>query len=326
MEQVWEFLKGFRTQTTIWRIFLSRWSCGHIVATTMCVQQGCTYTHLLHAHFSVAQFVCAHPHIFMRVRIHKWRVCKNVFAYVSFLFISPSPFSCLTHLLLCLRTTTREPPVIRPPSTVKEPIQTLPFVSINASPTSMQPSIVACASIRKFHNNSTTSNWKIERGKRQIIATPPSTLPRPVVGRGKATPTAPQGSWADWQLGSLKTLRLVPALSLERLLKNWVPMCAFDAQEVSCTWKRVRANGCENFWYVKKCCSRKKSRNVCKLARGCVFLQVARYWEYRLRDVLNCAPLRAWMLTASTVSPRPKAMACHTQPTSGRKIRRDTVV
>ena len=30
------------------------------------------YIHLLHAHFSVAQFVCTHPHIFMRVHIHAW--------------------------------------------------------------------------------------------------------------------------------------------------------------------------------------------------------------------------------------------------------------
>ena len=35
----------------------------------------CTYTHLLHAHLSVAQFVCAHPHIFMRVLIHAWLKC-----------------------------------------------------------------------------------------------------------------------------------------------------------------------------------------------------------------------------------------------------------
>ena len=27
----------------------------------------CAHTHLSHAHFSVAQFVCAHPHIPMRV-------------------------------------------------------------------------------------------------------------------------------------------------------------------------------------------------------------------------------------------------------------------
>ena len=41
---------------------------------------GCTYTHLLHAHFSVAQFVCAHPHIFMRVHVHAWlKFMKKVF-------------------------------------------------------------------------------------------------------------------------------------------------------------------------------------------------------------------------------------------------------
>ena len=45
----------------------------HVVATAVCTT-GCvhTLTHLLHAHFSVAQFVCAHPHIFMRVHIHAW--------------------------------------------------------------------------------------------------------------------------------------------------------------------------------------------------------------------------------------------------------------
>ena len=50
---------------------------------------GCTHTHLSHAHFSVAQFVCAHPHIFMRVTYtHGSSVCKKVFACVS--LISPS--------------------------------------------------------------------------------------------------------------------------------------------------------------------------------------------------------------------------------------------
>ena len=56
----------------------------------------CTYTHPLHAHFSVAQFVCAHPHIFIRVtHTHGSSVCKKVFASIS-----PSPVACLTHLLL----------------------------------------------------------------------------------------------------------------------------------------------------------------------------------------------------------------------------------
>ena len=44
----------------------------------------CTNTHLLHAHFSVAQFV---------THTHGSSVCKRVFAYVSFLSISRSPFS-----------------------------------------------------------------------------------------------------------------------------------------------------------------------------------------------------------------------------------------
>ena len=34
-----------------------------------------TYTHLLHAHFSVAESVCAHPHIFMRVHKQVWLKC-----------------------------------------------------------------------------------------------------------------------------------------------------------------------------------------------------------------------------------------------------------
>ena len=39
---------------------------------------GCTQHHLLHAHFSVAQFVCAHPHIFMRVTYtHGSSVCTH---------------------------------------------------------------------------------------------------------------------------------------------------------------------------------------------------------------------------------------------------------
>ena len=42
----------------------------HVAATTVCATVRCTYTHLLHAHLSLAQFVCAHPHIFMRVHIH----------------------------------------------------------------------------------------------------------------------------------------------------------------------------------------------------------------------------------------------------------------
>ena len=52
---------------------------------------GCTHTHLSHVHFSVAQFVCAHPDIFMRVtHTHGSSVHKKVFAHVS--LISPSRF------------------------------------------------------------------------------------------------------------------------------------------------------------------------------------------------------------------------------------------
>ena len=63
---------GFRTQTTNWIIFLSRWSWSdecyffldrvflteclrvrtHVAATTVCTTVGVRYTHLLHAHFS----------------------------------------------------------------------------------------------------------------------------------------------------------------------------------------------------------------------------------------------------------------------------------
>ena len=53
----------------------------------------CSHTHLLRSHLSVAQFVCAHPHIFMRVtHTHGCSVCIKVSAHVSFLSISLSPF------------------------------------------------------------------------------------------------------------------------------------------------------------------------------------------------------------------------------------------
>ena len=55
----------------------------------------CTHIFLLHslsAHIRTSSCVCTCT--------HGSSVCKNVFAYVSFLFISLSPFSCLTHLLL----------------------------------------------------------------------------------------------------------------------------------------------------------------------------------------------------------------------------------
>ena len=68
--------------------------------------EGCTHSHLLHAHFSVAQFVCPHSHIFMRVTYtHAWLKClKRFFAHVSSLSISPSPSHFwLKHLsIFCL--------------------------------------------------------------------------------------------------------------------------------------------------------------------------------------------------------------------------------
>ena len=77
---------GFRTKATNWRIFvkmvvewwmlifswqtlLDRVFCvSYTCSSNYSVYDGwCAYTHLLHAHFSVAQFVCAHPNFFMRV-------------------------------------------------------------------------------------------------------------------------------------------------------------------------------------------------------------------------------------------------------------------
>ena len=53
----------------------------------------CTYTHLLHAQFSVAQFVCAHSHFFMRItHAHgssSSRVKKVFVARVSYFSILP---------------------------------------------------------------------------------------------------------------------------------------------------------------------------------------------------------------------------------------------
>ena len=101
--------------------FLSRWSCSDeclffcdIIFSTVfyrvsytcssdySVYDGrCTYTHLLHAHF-FAHRACtvtvAHLHA---CPTHASQGCQErFFAHVSFLSISPSPFSCLTHLLL----------------------------------------------------------------------------------------------------------------------------------------------------------------------------------------------------------------------------------
>ena len=105
-----------RTQTTNWRIFLSRWSwsdeCSHVfsldifsnkfirVSYTCCsnysVYDGeCTHTHLSHAHFSVAQFVCAHSHICMHVHTRMAQVSPKrcvipLHLAVSLLMIHPS--------------------------------------------------------------------------------------------------------------------------------------------------------------------------------------------------------------------------------------------
>ena len=68
----------------------------------------CTYTQLLHAHFSARCACTSHLNIFMRVtHTHGSGVCKRVFAYVSYLYISPSPVSCLTHPCCFLTVTSR---------------------------------------------------------------------------------------------------------------------------------------------------------------------------------------------------------------------------
>ena len=53
----------------------------------------CTHSPVARTFF-VAQFVCAHSHIFMRVHMHAWLKCLKRFnAHVSHLSISLSPFS-----------------------------------------------------------------------------------------------------------------------------------------------------------------------------------------------------------------------------------------
>ena len=103
-------------------MFLSRWSrsdeCRYFLdrvflsacSSNNSVYDGrCTYTHLSHAHFLRTARSLRGSHIFMRVTYtHGSCVCKKVFAHVSFLSISPSPFSCLTHLC-CSRTVTSRP-------------------------------------------------------------------------------------------------------------------------------------------------------------------------------------------------------------------------
>ena len=73
---------------------------------------GCTYTHLLHAHFSAhsaltayfAHFSCVSHTRMAQGSSH----VKKMFAHVSLFSISPSPFSCLTHPS-CSRTVTSRP-------------------------------------------------------------------------------------------------------------------------------------------------------------------------------------------------------------------------
>ena len=121
---------GFRTKATNWRIFVKmvvEWwmlkffldrlfsieffCVSYTCSSKYSVYDGwCAYTHLLHAHFSVAQFVCAHPHFFMRVthtHTHGSSVCKK--GVVSFLFISPSPFLCFTRLCCSCTPTLTSP-------------------------------------------------------------------------------------------------------------------------------------------------------------------------------------------------------------------------
>ena len=70
----------------------------------------CTYTHLMHAHFSAhgaltVTFTHLHAcHIHARLKGAKKVLCTCV----TFLSISPSPFSCLTRLC-CSRTVTSRP-------------------------------------------------------------------------------------------------------------------------------------------------------------------------------------------------------------------------
>ena len=120
--------KGFRTQTTNWIIFLSRWSwsdeCYFFLGTEFVsteffrvsytcssdysVYDGvCTYTHLLHAHFSVAQFALRTSTLLMRVTYtHGSSVCKKVFVTWVSLF-SPSRLlpSYVSPIFCCLRAT-----------------------------------------------------------------------------------------------------------------------------------------------------------------------------------------------------------------------------
>ena len=70
----------------------------HVVATTVCTTRGVhtltCCTHIFSAHSALtayfAHFSCVCTYT------HGSSVCKKVFAYVSFLSISPSPFSCFT--------------------------------------------------------------------------------------------------------------------------------------------------------------------------------------------------------------------------------------
>ena len=124
------FLTGFRTQTTNWRIFFCQDGRGvmnvdffldrifsteflgfrtHVVATTVCTTG--VYTHSPVARTFFCCTVClrtsAHLHA---CHTHAWlEVPRRFFAHVSRLSISPSPFSCITHLC-CSCTVTSRPP------------------------------------------------------------------------------------------------------------------------------------------------------------------------------------------------------------------------
>ena len=73
-----------------------------------CVGGECTYTHLLHAHFSAySAFTAYFAHFSCVSHTHGSRVPKRFFAHVSFLSISPTPVSCLTHPCCSLTVTSR---------------------------------------------------------------------------------------------------------------------------------------------------------------------------------------------------------------------------
>ena len=123
-DEVWEFLKGSEPRRQIegffvkmvmeWWMLIFRQFLGfrtHVVATTVCTT-GCVHTltcctHIF-LHIARAQ---SSSHIFMRVHIHAWlKRANKVFAHVSFLSISPSPFLCPTHPSCSCTVTSRPLP------------------------------------------------------------------------------------------------------------------------------------------------------------------------------------------------------------------------